>query len=223
MDVAPIAFNAALGCPLCRAADEAEARHIRWFLRENCSHGATLHTLTGQRYCRRHADAIAATPQRQVGTTFDYLVRLEIARLWDWPRHVRSAPSRLAGAAGGATATTCPACEAGRLEVAVVVARLAGTFSRGFYRLEYERSDGFCIPHLWQVLAECDPQTADWLAAVAQGRLIALLSDLQLYFHRTEHRYRHESHGEEQEVWRRALARLWMAPQPHSVAQGKAR
>ncbi len=69
------------GCSMCRAAREAEGRHLRWFLLENYGSPSALQRLEGRSYCLRHARRLAAGDNRQLSVTFEYLVRVEQRRL----------------------------------------------------------------------------------------------------------------------------------------------
>jgi hypothetical protein len=228
MRMRPAAMFAGPGCPLCQAAESAASRHLTWFLIENYYAGPTLQRLVSSRYCPRHAASLVRDRHPQLAGTCQWLAQVELSRLRRWrrmlgdPGRSRRRAVRLPPDVRPADQpAACPACAAAAGEVAVRVTEMVAAFADAAYRDAYVRSDGFCMPHLWQVLRESPADVAAWLAATAELRLAALLADLELYFHRLDHRFADEPQGEEQDAWRRGVSVFWPVAGSGSVGEGR--
>jgi hypothetical protein len=99
----------------------------------------------------------------------------------------------------------CLACAAGVLAAQVEGARALEELAAEHGRSAYLEHQDLCRAHLWMLLAQAPEEVAEWLFEVTRQRLAALTSDLDLYFHRLDHRHRDEPKGAEQSAWRRAL------------------
>ncbi|HZV50993.1 MAG TPA: hypothetical protein VFD49_14635 [Candidatus Dormibacteraeota bacterium] len=204
------------GCSMCRAAREAEGRHLRWFLLENYGSPSALQRLEGRSYCLRHARRLAAGDNRQLSVTFEYLVRVEQRRLAELAGGGRR---RAREARQAATSIECPACVAGLVAARAESSRMLQRLATEAGREAYAGREGPCREHLWWLLGEASEELAAWLLERARERMAALSAGLERYFHRLDHRFHHEPAGEEQTAWHRALRYFWgdvdaLAPWP---------
>ncbi|HZU18545.1 MAG TPA: DUF6062 family protein [Candidatus Dormibacteraeota bacterium] len=194
------------GCPMCRAAREAEGRHLRWFLLENYGSPSALQRLERRPYCVHHARRLAAADHRQLSVTFEHLVRVERRRLEELAGKGRRRVRRVRRAA---TEAECPACTAGLVAARAEVARVLQGLDTEAGRAAYVHRGGPCREHLGWLLAEATEEVAAWLLERARERLAALSAELERYFHRLDYRFHHEPMGDEQTAWRRALCYFW--------------
>lgn len=206
------------GCPICRLRREAERRYLFHLLWENVNDLSTRTRLVhSSGFCATHTWELLHMELQQFGDALgngilyeDLLWRVagalrELAlrlhrqkpsrrrRRW-WPWRRQGAP--LAWPVGLAPGASCPVCAQG----AEAERRTAGWLVQGCadedFRAAYANSQGLCLTHLRQALAEAartSPEMAAYLAEDAAMRLAALQQDLGEYLRKRAWQHRHEA------------------------------
>ncbi|HUZ84484.1 MAG TPA: DUF6062 family protein [Gaiellales bacterium] len=189
------------GCAFCRHQRELDSRAAWSFLYEGRSAAETREQLAAAGgFCSRHTDLVLAAALRDdltagLATVYESLLAADLRRLESRSSQRRRSRQPL-------PAGVCPLCsrlgEAEARMASFLAARLAGDLS---VREAYERSDGFCRPHL-RLVADAgggDP-AAEWLLADAVTRMRRLRGLLQEYRRKRDHRFHDEPRGVEQQA-----------------------
>jgi hypothetical protein len=144
------------GCPLCREVARGEENFFEWFVVESYSQLEVVRRLqSGLGMCAAHTRALLATG----GSSICVPVYRDV---------VRAARSRLAEPQ---PLGLCLACEKSRwLERHVTLILAAGLEQREVLEA-YCSSDGLCMPHTLDLLAEVSPAIAACVATDAVARL----------------------------------------------------
>ena len=204
------------GCAICRLAEEAESRHLYWFLNEEYYLASTLEDLLDGGLCNRHAWALvdaggvyqqsamyqwlAQETQSKLARHLDRLKAAERPRPW-WAFY-----KKRKALASPHPPKSCPICHTYDTSAAYA-AHLLVTFLRDPETLEaFRASPGICLPHLRLALEKASPEQGQVLLTEELVSLRSLGVDLAEYLRKTDYRYAHEPKGEEQHAWRRAAA-----------------
>ena len=74
-------------------------------------------------------------------------------------------------------------------------------------RPPYEASDGLCLPHFRDVLAQPAPGPAPALLVAAQGAIWSRLDgELEEFLRKSDYRFQKEPFGAERDSWQRAVS-----------------
>ena len=211
------------GCPICRLKQEAAHRYIKGLLGENLNDVTTrVHVARSLGFCTDHSWQLYHTEMARfgdgLGTSILYedltrrivqgLRDLEVQpattpdrrhwwqRRWARLRAIVGYPSLAAPHLGGLLPQEpCPVCtHAAESEIRDLHLLIEGCADPTF-RDWYAASEGLCLPHLRQTLAQAaqaDPDVARFLAATAAGRLQVLITDLGEYIRKHAWKYHEE-------------------------------
>jgi hypothetical protein len=221
------------GCPMCTARRQAEAQYIEGILWEGVSDGdyrAKLKRSLG--FCPPHAWAFQATEDTHwndgLGTALIYAdltrrvvktlaayeekqaaqstsgLRGWLTRLWRsfWPSaSARTLPKQLL------PQQMCPVCDIGQAAEKRFVHTLLDGYQSDEVRTAFCRSDGLCLGHLRQTLAQANPGATAFLVGLTLEKLRPLAADLAEYERKQAWHFRDEPKCErEQHAWVRAVA-----------------
>jgi hypothetical protein len=102
----------------------------------------------------------------------------------------------------------CPACASADGAEDATIKWLVHHAGDAQFRAWYVESDGLCLPHLCQALAQCeDEATVTFLTQTAVEKLSPLVNDLREYGRKHDWNARHEpQYAWEQASWMRAIA-----------------
>lgn len=195
-------------CPGCQVVQDAEARQLRWFLRENYNDPATLERMTAVEICPRHLNTLRTGSYPQLTVTLEWLLRWELTQTQTGALASPLKVSRRKGKPRGEARSGllqanfgCPFCESGRLAGENWVDAVAASLSAEDTSRAATKVEDLCRMHFHRVLSRISEQAlrAKLLERYAR-RLRYLIDQCQAYF-----RDRQE-HGE---VWREALTFYW--------------
>ena len=104
--------------------------------------------------------------------------------------------------------TPCPACAwAEKMEGIYLDALLASLIVEEGLLAAYTASDGLCLPHLRQALAQGrDERVREALMGAQQEVWERLLDDLSEFIRKSDYRFQHEQMDEERNAWIRGIA-----------------
>lgn len=158
MTAEPDSLRAALtllsgsGCPVCRAADDAESRFFAWFVVETYGEPPMVeHLRSSLGLCPRHTRRLLreASHPGVPNFVFEQVIAAATARLT---------------AARRPPLATCPACHSRDLAAQRAVELIVAELPRPQVLAAYEETGGLCIPHGLEALG---------LADAGRGRLLA--------------------------------------------------
>ena len=210
------------GCPICRLVYKATDRYLDALLYEAVLDPDVRAKLKRSRgFCAEHTEMLTSKPGRALGVALIYrdIIRA-VSEIADRGR-CRGKPSLMGGLSrkllgkgrgGEPTASSlvgkqqCPACvigqEAERNQVELLLAHLQ---DERLYDA-YAKGEGLCLPHFVRALeAVEDEETLRLLVEPQLARYRLMLCDLDEFIRKRDHRFRHETYGEEGDVWLRVL------------------
>lgn len=147
------------GCPVCRAADDAESRFFAWFMVETYAERPMVEHLRGSLgFCPRHTRRLLReAPHPGVPNfVFEQVTAAARARL----REARPPPL-----------AACPACDSRGLAAERAVQLIVAELHRPEVLAAYEETGGLCVPHGLAALDRSDPGRGRLLAQVLARRL----------------------------------------------------
>lgn len=216
------------GCPMCRARRAALERYMDGLIYEKVNDAGVRQAVRRSRgFCERHAwDLIrhgaalgVAIMMRDVVRELLSTIRAgQFKRPGSWSvtrfheavdtRQPRSATADLVSALG--PQGPCPACK----HEAEIDHALASSFVENLRGPEglleaYRLSDGFCLPHVRQVLARVgDESSYDAILQVQVTHWSQLEAELSELVRKSDYRFADEEVGDEGTSWLRAIASL---------------
>ena len=216
------------GCPMCRARRAALERYMDGLIYEKVNDAGVRKAVRQSRgFCERHAwDLVRHGAALGVAILTRDVVRelLSIMRSGhfkgpgSWSvtrlreavdsRQPRSATAELVAALG--PQGPCPACK----HEAEIDHALASSFVENLHGPEglleaYRQSDGFCLPHVRQVLARVpDEATYAAILEVQLAHWSQLEAELSELVRKSDYRFADEEVGDEGTSWLRAIASL---------------
>ena len=206
------------GCPICRLVYKATDRYLDSILYEAVLDPDVRDKLKGAwGFCAEHVEALHHKPGRALGIALIYrdIIRA-IAQIADGGHIAPSrgfldrlrgrTSSRSALAADLATDRLCPACEVGQEAtdnyLDLVIAHLG---DEDLYSA-YSQGEGLCLPHLIGAIERVrDEDALQRLVRPQVSRYLAMLSDLDEFIRKRDHRFKGEKYGPEGDVWLRAM------------------
>jgi hypothetical protein len=226
------------GCPFCRLLSRSADRYldaVLWEMVNDSDVRAELNQARG--YCQQHswmlvragaALGVAILTRDVIKTLLGVLAtnRIEDVRSPVLQGLRRSLDK---GAVSRAPATLmaelspqapCPACAHSlSLEKDFVETLLAHLDGPGALAQAYRGSDGLCLPHFRQALAQAASSTdARTLIAAQQVVWEQLHAELSEFIRKKDYRFRDEPFGDEKDAWRRALESI-AGPPPKSESE----
>jgi hypothetical protein len=226
------------GCPFCRLLSRSADRYLDAVLWEMVNDTAVRDELNQARgYCQQHswmlvragaALGVAILTRDVIKTLLGVLESSPVGEVRG--RVLQSLRrSRDKGAVSGATAplvaellpqVPCPVCAHSlSLEQDYAKTLLAHLDDPGALAQVYRRSDGLCLPHFRQTLAQATSSTdARTLVATQQAVWEQLHAELSEFIRKKDYRYRDEPFGDEKDAWRRALESV-AGPPPRSESE----
>ena len=209
------------GCAFCRLLDESADKFVDAVLWEMVNDPKTRLELRHTRgYCPEHSQMLIR-PGAALGTAIlmkDVVNTLQKevqnSRLWGDESSLRS----LRGAIGGKRPSaktaellqklepqaTCPAC----VNVADLKKHLIKSFTQNLNQLAepYQQSDGLCLSHFKELLAETgNVDTAQTLLQAQMHIWERLDAELAEFIRKNDYRFQHEGFGTEKDSWMRGV------------------
>jgi len=214
------------GCPICRLVYRATDRYLDSLLYEAVLDPEVRARLRRSRgFCREHTEMLRRKPGRALGIALIYrdIVRAvsDIAyrergkegrsRAGRHPRGPlrgllgrRRARASIASALSGQE--QCPACGIARKAEHNHIELLLAHLHDERLHEAYASGEGLCLSHFIQALGSVEDEEGLRLLIEPQmDRYRLMLADLDEFIRKRDHRFRHESYGEEGDVWLRAL------------------
>jgi hypothetical protein len=197
-------------CPICMVKTTAEDRYIKWFLMENYNQASALSILAEGGFCRHHVHKIAGVATHQLSVTYDFIVKYLAEKI----KEVRGKqPDRLSGRGKREKhrfdalkrKKPCPVCNTMSFYEKYAVNTVVKLLSEASTRELYQKSSGFCLDHLLQVLELAGHEVEDFLLDDYKDRLEGISADFEEYFRKLDYRNAAEPKGAEQDTWRRAV------------------
>ena len=216
------------GCAVCRLKADSAGRFLDRLLWESVNDVSSRHRIRqAQGFCHAHAWSlvragaslgVAIIMHDVLGSVLTALESavFQAAAPWSVRRvHETLDPRRPAAATAEAVArlepqAACPACEwIEKMESLYLGVLLEHLLGEDGLLAAYEASDGLCLPHFRQALAQVRDERA-FEALVGAQRTIweRLVGDLSEFIRKNDYRFRHETWGEERDAWLRAIAAL---------------
>ncbi|MGD8624187.1 MAG: DUF6062 family protein [Anaerolineae bacterium] len=222
------------GCPLCRLLADGADRLLDAVLWEMVNDPALRQELNQARgYCPRHtwllvregaALGVAILSRGVIQTLLRVLDENraggEADTGWQGFRRSRGrqpGKEREALVAALEPQRPCPVCvQQAALEETLLHALLSGLHGAGALAAVYAESDGLCLAHFRQALAQAgSPSQSRPLVEAQQQVWQRLEAELAEFIRKKDHRFKDEPFGPERDAWRRALAAL-AGPPPRS-------
>lgn len=206
------------GCSICRMVNRATSQYLDAILYEAVLDPDVRAKIKVSRgFCADHVEMLRHMPGRALGISLIYRDTIRALRnsLHDarppgtpswWRRLLRRTRLNVDLVSSLSPQGACPACgiaaEAARNNLELLVAHLDDE------RLAaaYASSDGLCLHHLTQAVSVTgDAQAFRALIDPQEARYTAMLSDLDEYIRKRDHRFSQEKYGLEGDVWLRAM------------------
>lgn len=210
--------QAMAGCPICRLVYKATDRYLDALLYEAVLDPDVRAKLKdSQGFCAAHVELLRTQPGRALGVALIYrdtvkqlLASLEQAR----PSGGRGWLARLRGRRAADSPTVarlsptqaCPACTIGATTERDYVALLLAHLDDERLQQAYAAGEGLCLPHLLAALRGVpDEDTLRRLVDPQMERYRLMLSELDEFIRKRDHRFAHEKFGDEGDVWLRVM------------------
>ncbi len=214
------------GCPVCRLVQQEVARSLANFFYESVNDPAIrLRLRKSLGFCREHAWlAINARIGDALGLAIiyqDVIVNIErdLSGSPDSPvpqktlhRVLRRASVGLKGRLENALRALsprqrCPACEQQESSTRMTIEVLLASIDRPDFSKEFQSSEGLCLPHLKQILANSPRQAV--FSTLLDTNLHALerfKAELAEFIRKNDYRFSKEEMGPEGDSWKRVAA-----------------
>ena len=209
------------GCAFCRLLDAHADRLIDAILFEMVNDVKMRDELNAARgLCRRHAPLMVRTGSALgAATMMQGVIKVLLrqaaggeatpgSRLRALLRGVEDGPAAESLSAALAPTAPCPVCAYETTYTAHYAQTLLRQAMPGSAVVAaYEASDGWCLPHFRDVLAQAAPGPAPaWLPA-AQSAIWGRLNDeLEEFLRKSDYRFQKEPFGAERDSWQRAIS-----------------
>lgn len=180
------------GCPLCHLAAEASERWLRSLFHEQVTDAETRLLLRRQgAFCARHTEQALRTGD-PLGSSIIYgdLARCALDAFpakWN-PK--------------------CPLCEQEEQVLGAMRNTLLDHIEEEDVRVDYEASDGLCLPHLYGTVGRGRDPRADVLLAIERGKIDALSRECAGFVAKSHYDHPGELTRGEATAWRRAARKL---------------
>lgn len=204
------------GCALCRLGGLAADRFLEALLYEYVNDTGMRKTLVAAHgFCPNHSNALVAKHDA-LGTSILYKailnhLRAELDEVM--PAGRQKLMGKLRDQLGGTTGAgarlaahgPCPACTQRDEAVLRALATIAEHEDDAELSAAVAQSGGFCLPHLRTALAQLSGRAVTQVLARQREVWQALDAELAEALRKHDFRFRHESFGEEEDSWRRAV------------------
>jgi hypothetical protein len=208
------------GCPVCRLAYKQTDRYLDSILYEAVLDPDVRTKLKNSLgFCREHTDMLRNKPGRALGIALIYrdIIRSVAEALVGARHRSTGAPSLLSRWLPSSrdelpvvrklrASEPCPACKvAEKAETRIVELLIAHLAEEKLYQA-YAQGEGLCLEHLVRAIALTPNQEIlDRLLQPQSKRYLRMLTDLDEFIRKRDHRFRGEKYGEEGDVWLRAM------------------
>jgi hypothetical protein len=212
------------GCPICRLGFRASERYLAGLIYDSVNDVPTRARLRQSwGFCHQHSwrapEAGESAPLGLAMIYRDLLVNVgrkldastyqaQGSTLWRKLRDKAGKPGKAAELEELATTAGCPACERQEEMEGLAITAVVHTLAQQDPRMNdaLSQSDGFCLTHLQQALANAGSQTAfDTLLRHSRRKIESLVAELDEFIRKNDHRFQHEGFQEEADSWRRAI------------------
>ncbi|MEA3408606.1 MAG: DUF6062 family protein [Chloroflexota bacterium] len=206
------------GCPICRLVYQVVDHYLDSVLYEAVLDPDVRAELKAARgFCEEHVRMLYSKPGRALGIALIYrdIIR-ETADVAEEVRH-GGAASLLGKVLGKdwasspslrrlETSESCPACVVAQRAEDDYLGLLVAYLDDEEFHEAYAQGEGLCLPHFLQALGRAkDDASVERLVRPQVARYRAMLSDLDEFIRKRDHRFRHEKYGGEGDVWLRAM------------------
>ena len=216
------------GCAVCRLKADAADRFLDSLLWESVNDpGRRFEIRQARGFCHAHAWSLVRT-SASLGVAIiardvlqSTLTALESGAFqasppWSVRRvHEALAPTQPSAATAELVAqlepqATCPACVwAEKMERVYLGELLSHLLGEDGLLADYQSSDGLCLPHFRQALTRVrDERVFEALVNAQRAIWERLVTHLDEFIRKSDHRFRDEPWGEERDAWLRAIAAL---------------
>ncbi|NLV73568.1 MAG: hypothetical protein GXY52_02615 [Chloroflexi bacterium] len=205
------------GCPICRMINRATDRYLDSLLYEAVlDPDVRAKTKATHGFCADHVEMLGERPGRALGIALIYRDIIRAAadaadrptppsgKLLDTLRG-KNRPGALA-ADSLRHDQACPACLIGREAEVNYTSLMLAHIEDPEFHAAYAAGEGICLPHLIAVLERAG--TEEEVRAIVGPQVVRyrhMLSELDEFIRKRDHRFRHEPMGEEGDVWLRAM------------------
>ena len=205
------------GCAICRLAYRGADRYLDSILYEAVLDPQVRQRLTDSRgFCARHTRMLLQKPGRALGIALiyrDILRDIADSAQATEPSKLRTLWRRLRGDRGQSASQIvhdwsdeCPACvieeRTARRHINLLLAHLQ---DEELFEA-YAEGEGLCLPHFLQAIAlASDSETWRLLVTPQIDRYRHMLSELDEFIRKRDHRFEHEPYGPEGDVWLRVM------------------
>ncbi|MHB0856491.1 MAG: DUF6062 family protein [Anaerolineae bacterium] len=206
------------GCPVCRLVYKATDRYLDGLLYEAVLDPEVRAKLKGSRgFCSEHVEMLSRRSGRALGVALIYRDIIRTVAVRAEQGHAQrpatllnrllGRPDNTAGSSGGIVAEIeCPACTiaqgAEKTNLEILIAHID---DERLYTA-YAQGEGLCLEHFRLALeAAPDMATYERIMQPQVARYHIMLRDLDEFIRKHDHRFSHETMGEEGDVWLRAM------------------
>ena len=216
------------GCAVCRLKADAADRFLDGLLWESVNDPGRRREIRQARgFCHRHAWSlvragaslgVAIVPRDVLQSVLGALesAAFEPSSPWSVRRvHEALDPGQPAASTAELVAqlepqAPCPACAwVEKMEAIYLDELVSHLIGEDGLLAGYEASDGLCLPHFRQALARVrDERVFEPLLDAQRAVWDRLVTHLDEFIRKNDHRFRDETWGEERDAWLRAIAAL---------------
>jgi len=208
------------GCPICRLVFKATDRYLDSILYEAVLDPDVRSKLKQSRgFCPKHVEMLHHKPGRSLGIALiyrdiirDVAAKTAKSRVGDeisplrriWRRYGPHQPPTKQGER--VWGRGCPACHIEHEAEANFIELLLAHIDDEKLFDAYAQGEGLCLHHLRMAIdATPDEASLERLIEPQGERYERMMVDLDEFIRKSDHRFQHEEHGEEGDVWLRAM------------------
>jgi hypothetical protein len=216
------------GCAVCRLKTDAADRFLDGLLWESVNDPHKRRKIRrAQGFCYEHSWALVRTSaslgvaliardvlqdllKTMEGGTFQAMPPLSLRRVQEALDSKQPAAATAEFVSQLESRTDCPACLwVEKMEGIILNTLVQSLLGEGGLLADYEASDGLCLPHFRQALAQVRKE-AVFEALVSAQRTVweRLVGQLSESIRKSDYRFQDEAWGEESGAWLRAIAAL---------------
>jgi hypothetical protein len=191
------------GCPVCTLIQRAGARYIEGIFNESMlDPGIRQKLVDSNGFCYKHSWlSINLKLSDALGHAilFQDLVKKAINVMME---HYTDSDKQISSALD--IVTVCPACRIEEETLERVIDSLAAALRDPDFLVEFNQSDGLCIPHMARLLGRIDGKKRSSVLDHQLAKLELLRSELEEFIRKSDYRFRDEVIGKEGDSYKRA-------------------